>query len=439
MSNFALTTDGRSTGEVERRLRRYLPGLDVRLTPFGARQALIRGPLVRALEIEYPNIGAGPLLQVLGVEDIKPLSDEETIAVLRQRDEWLLPERPVLRPASAAPGVDWHLAMVRAPQAWARLGGAGAIDWGSVLVGQIDTGYTRHPVFGFGGTSWVDTARAATFFPSPPQGEVSMFPAELGPGQDNLQGPNAGHGTRIGATICGHAPGAPGGAFHGAAPCVPLLPVRITDSVIINHAQREFAQALDHVVAAGAGVVNVSLGIALAVVVGELKRAIDRAYEAGVIVVCAAGNYVDPVVAPARLNRTLAIAGVTDTGRPWTNSSFGPEVDFSAPAADLRRANASAGGGFGYGGGGDGTSYASALASGAAALWLRRHRDALAAAYPQPWQRVEAFATLARATAKLPPGVPWQPGAFGSGILDIDALLAAPLPAAAGLQRQPAA
>ncbi len=439
MSNFALTTDGRSPGDVEKRLRRYLPGLDVRLTPFGARQALIRGPLVRALEIEYPHIGAGPLLQVLGVEDIKPLSDEETIAVLRQRDEWLLPERPVLRPASAAPGVDWHLAMVKAPQAWERLGGAGAIDWGGVLVGQIDTGYTRHPAFGFGGTSWVDTVRAATFFPSPPQGEVSMFPAELGPGQDNRQGPNAGHGTRIGATICGHAPGAPGGAFHGAAPCVPLLPVRITDSVIINHAQREFAQALDHLVAAGAGVVNVSLGIALAVVVGDLKRAIDRAYEAGVIIVCAAGNYIDPVVAPARLKRTLAVAGVTEAKRPWTNSSFGSEVDFSAPAAELRRANVAANGSFGYGGGGDGTSYSAALTTGAAALWLRLHRDALAAAYPQPWQRVEAFASLARATAKVPHNSNWQPGAFGTGILDIADLLNAPLPPAAGLQKQPPA
>lgn len=439
MSNFALTTDGRSIGEVEQRLRRYLPGLDVRLTPFGARQALIRGPLVRALEIEYPNIGAGPLLQVLGVEDIKPLSDEETIAVLRQRDEWLLPARPVLRPASAAPGVDWHLAMVRAPQAWARLGGAGAIDWGSVRVGQIDTGYTRHPAFGFGGASWVDSARAATFFPTPPRGEVSMFPAEAGPGEDNLVGANAGHGTRIGATICGHAPQAPGGAFHGAAPRVPLLPVRITDSVIINHAQREFAQALDHLVAAGAGVVNVSLGIALAAVVGELRRALDRAYEAGVIVVCAAGNYIDPVVAPARLNRTLAIAGVTQAGCPWTNSSFGVEVDLSAPAADLRRANVGRGGAFGYGGGGDGSSYASALVSGAAALWLRHHAAALATVYPLAWQRVEAFATLARATAKPPPGVAWQPGAFGSGILDIDALLQAALPPAASLSPQPGA
>jgi hypothetical protein len=44
----------------------------------------------------------------------------------------------------------------------------------------------------------------------------------------------------------------------------------------------------------------------------------------------------------------------------------------------------------------------------------------------------EAFRVLARQTARVPDGG-WQPGAFGSGILDIDALLAAPLPPVAAL------
>ena len=48
--------------------------------------------------------------------------------------------------------------------------------------------------------------------------------------------------------------------------------------------------------------------VVLGQVLPEMKRALDRAYEAGVIVVCAAGNYVDPVVAPARLSRTVGMA-----------------------------------------------------------------------------------------------------------------------------------
>ena len=291
-------------------------------------------------------------------------------------------------------------------------------------------------MFGFGQASWIALHDAATFFPAPPSGEVSVFPDEPGDGLDPLHGAaNSGHGTRTGSTICGHAPGAPGGPFHGAAPKLPLVPVRITDSVVINHAQSEFVQAVDHLLGLGdIGVINVSLGIALAVVRDELERAIDRAYEAGVIVVCAAGNFIDPVTAPARLNRTLAVAGVTRDNRPWSGSSFGPEVDFSAPGADLRRADSRRGGGFVYGTGGDGTSYAAALTSGAAALWLCHHRDALAGAYPLPWQRVEAFTTLARATTFKPEG--WQPRPFGTGILNVEALLNAPLPPAAALQQQ---
>lgn len=40
-------------------------------------------------------------------------------------------------------------------------------------------------------------------------------------------------------------------------------------------------------------------------------------------------------------------------------------------------------------------------------------------------------------TARVPPQ--WQPGAFGTGILDVEALLKAPLPAAAALVQAPPA
>ena len=140
---------------------------------------------------------------------------------------------------------------------------------------------------------------------------------------------------------------------------------------------------------------------------------------------------VNPVVAPARLNRTLAVGGVTAADVPWSGSSYGPETDWSSYADGLRRANVDRGPRFGYAGGGDGTSYATAITSGAAALWLAHHGAALDAAYPQPWQRIEAFRTLAARTARVPSG--WNAGAFGAGILDIEALLHAPLPPAAAV------
>ena len=431
MSNFVLTTDGRSPAKVEAQLRKYLPGLDVRLWPCGPRQAILRAHIVRAIEIEYPNIGAGPLLKILGIEDIRPVSDEASVTLLAGRDLLLLPARAVARVASAVPELDWHLAAVNAPNAWQLVNGPDNIAWGTVRVGHIDTGYTEHPALGFPGAPWIDLAQARTFMPEVPSGEATMFPTELGPGQDNLIGTSAGHGTRMAGTICGHAAGA---QFFGIAPKVPLVPVRITDSVWINHAQRPFAQAVKHLIGpAQASVINVSLGVFAGTVAAEMKRALNDAYDAGVILVCAAGNHVNSVVAPARLARTLAVGGVTQADAPWAGSSYGPEVDLSAPAAEIRRANTALPAKYSYRPGGDGTSYATALTTGAAALWLAHHGASLDAAYPLRWQRVEAFRLLATQTVRTPS--PWQPGSFGSGVLDVEALLNAPLPDVLLLQK----
>ncbi len=438
MKNHALKTDGRSPQDVENKLRKYLPGLDVRLWPYSPTQAIIRAPLVLALETDYPNIGAGPLLRVLGIDSIRAISDEETIALLAGRDPDQLPPKPVGAAAKVG-SLDWHLATARVPAAWQLLGGPDGIDWGKLRVGHIDTGYTLHPALGFAGATWIDVARARTFMPPVAAGEASMVPNELGQGLDNLEGVSGGHGTRIASTVCGHAPGAAGGAFYGVAPKVPLLPLRITDIVWINHAQRQFAEAVDYAIDdVGVDVINVSLGVFAAVAAKPLRNAIDKAYEHGVIVVCAAGNHVNSVVAPARLRRTVCVGGITRVNdAPWSGSSFGPEVDFSAPAADLRRASTSRDGVFSYGAGGDGTSYATAITTGAAALWLAYRRDEIDAAYPQPWQRVAAFTRLTRDTARVP--ALWNTGAFGTGVLDVHALLASPLPAVADLVQDPAA
>lgn len=434
MSNYALTTDGRSPSQVEKQLRKYLPGIDVRLWPYSETQAIIPSSLVTVLELEYPNVGAGPMLTILGVAGIREVSDEETVHLIQGRDPDQLPARTIQRVASSIPGIDWHLAIAKVPEAWALLGGPDLIDWGAVRVGHVDTGYTEHQVLGFPAAPWIDVSLARTFFPSPPPGEDSMFAQQGAPGMDNLAGFSGGHGTRMQGTICGWAPHEPTGAFYGVAPKVPLVPVRITDSVWINHAQRQFGEAVTHLTqTARANVINVSLGVFAGVVVKEMRKAVNEAYDAGVIMVCAAGNHVNSVVAPARLSRTLAVAGVNQDLSWWAGSSYGPEADFSAPAANLRRANTKKSGKYEFGRGGDGTSYATAMTSGAAALWLAKHAAVLDARYPLPWQRVEAFRLLATQTTFKPPN--WQTGSFGSGVLDVHALLTAPLPAAAALDR----
>jgi hypothetical protein len=216
---------------------------------------------------------------------------------------------------------------------------------------------------------------------------------------------------------------------------VPLVPVRIADHVFISHAQRELADALDHLVQdARVSVVNLSMGFLPRWQTGQLDRAIDRAYEAGVIFVCAAGQPLSHVVSPAHGRRSIAAAGSTRAGIPWGQSARGGAVDWAAPAAAITRAQAEPGRAAGYAGTGDGTSYAAAITTGAAALWLARHARELDRAYPERWQRVEAFKSVAKASAKRMPNQ--QPGSFGAGILQIDALVNRALPPAASLSKE---
>jgi hypothetical protein len=231
-----------------------------------------------------------------------------------------------------------------------------------------------------------------------------------------------GHGTRIGATISGCCRMPDGEMYYGIAPKVPHVYVRITDSVGINTRHREFAEALDYLVdGVQVDVVNVCLGMFPGGAPPAMRAAMRNARRKGVIVVCAAGNYVARVVVPAALDSAIAVAGVTPQEVPWAHSSHGPEVAFSAPAAEIFRAMPALGGvGHDFAGGGDGTSYATAITSGAAALWLRRWRDEIPPKYATPEARVVAFRQAAIATSYQPGG--WQPQPFGAGIIDIGAL-----------------
>jgi hypothetical protein len=83
---------------------------------------------------------------------------------------------------------------------------------------------------------------------------------------------------------------------------------------------------------------------------------------------------------------------------------------------------------------GDGTSYATTHAAAAAAMWLLLRRDEIDRSYGEAWQRVEAFRRLLRTTAGPINGAP---PANGTGVLDIERLLLAALPAAGSLSKAP--
>jgi len=314
------------------------------------------------------------------------------------------------------------------------------IDYGNLIVGHIDTGFTQHPALGWkqGASPFVHTDRDRNFFydelfPNP-ETSTLVFANPLS-AEDPLTGASGGHGTRTASVLAGYSEEE---RFFGSAPRVPHVPVRISNSVWINNVMEGLSDALAWLIdQVGCQVITMSMGAALpAVVSSRVKAQIDRAYERGIIYVCAAGNIVESVVAPARNPRTIAVAGTTPGGIPWANSSHGPQVDISAPCDPIRRATVSRTGKFSIGYG-DGTSFATQLVGGAAALWLARHGPALDRAYPEPWQRVAAFLRLLTDTARIP--AEWDSRQYGAGILQADALLSAPLPPSSSLTRDSAA
>lgn len=173
-----------------------------------------------------------------------------------------------------------------------------------------------------------------------------------------------GHGTHVAGIVAGidNTVG-----VVGVAPGASLYAAKVLDktgsgyvSAIINGIQWSISQGIQ--------VINMSLGTNSDV--QSLHDACDAAYQAGIVVVAAAGNDGDTspdddVDYPARYNSVIAVAA-TDAGNiraSW--SSDGPEVELSAPGVSIYST---------YKGGGystlSGTSMASPHVAGTIALVL---------------------------------------------------------------------
>ena len=245
-----------------------------------------------------------------------------------------------------------------------------------------------------------------------------------------------GHGTRTGSVIGARFSGAlpsPAAAraddIAGVAPDATIVPIRCIRSVVVFY-NSDVARAIDHAVATGCHVISMSLG---GVGGSELRRAVERAVAADVIVCAAAGNCVGWVVEPASFGSCIAVGGTNPDLRPWKGSSAGAQVAVSAPGTQVWSARPGAPGSGSLTVRGQGTSFAVAAVAGAAALWLAHHgRDRLLSIYGGRVPLQEVFRQLLRQTARpVPP--PFDPQRNGAGLLNAAGLLSAPLPLAAQL------
>lgn len=311
---------------------------------------------------------------------------------------------------------DWSLRKANVLDAW-RLFGTVRPGEG-VKIGHPDTGYTPHPEL-------ADTARLLIADGYDYEDDDADPLDELADGTLD----NPGHGTSTGSVILsgvGEAPGGHGPFVSGAAPHALLVPIRTTESVVL-FSMRGLRRAIDHARAAGVSVISMSLG-------GPFegfgtRRAIQRALDAGIIVVAAAGNHVGFVVYPAAFEEPIAVAASNINDEPWSESSRGKAVDITAPGESVWRARSvrSTDGELTFlVERGSGTSYATATMAGVAALWVSYHGRPLLVQRYGEGNIARVFKELLLQACRTPRG--WDREHYGPGIVDAKALLAAPLP-----------
>jgi subtilisin family serine protease len=218
---------------------------------------------------------------------------------------------------------------------------------------------------------------------------------------------NSGHGTGTLGILAGSFRGEWNQKFLGAAPQAEVIPLRISDSVVLFKTSA-FARALDYARKNDCDVVSMSMG---GLPSRAWREAVDAAYLAGVCMATAAGNNFSGaptrnLVYPARYARVIAVCGVMANHLPYTDlqglktmeGNYGPDSKMDSAIAAYTpnipwarfgcdttiRLN------------GGGTSSATPQVAAAAALWLEKYKAIL----PRDWQRVEAVRHALFSTAR---------------------------------------
>ena len=276
---------------------------------FGAQRSLDAEGL-QTLEVSdsgYMRVQVPPGFEEATIAQLQARGDIETASVNHLLYATLIPNDPSY-------GAQWALPKINAPAAWDITTGSS-----NVIVAVVDSGLdTGHIEF---------SGRIA-----------DPYDAIDG---DNTPQDTCGHGTHV-AGIIGAA-GNNSTGMAGMAWNVKIMPVRVlTSNGSCSGTEFTVQNGINWAVSHGAKVINLSLGAlpgvgqSCEIVFPVMSQAIANAYNAGVLVVAAAGNdAASRLSCPAAQAQALAVGATTSTDQRSWYSNYGTGLNVMAPGDSI--------------------------------------------------------------------------------------------------------
>jgi len=322
---------------------------------------------------------------------------------------------------SGAPG--WHLDSRHSEleKAYRTIFPRGDQTQSKVVIAHLDTGVYRDPL----APRYFDKDRSVTCF------ETRCEPGAAPDWSGWLSMPT--HGTATLSNLAGRQVAAESGRYLGGNPSATVFSINIHKSVIHLNSRR-MAAGIERAVDSHADLITLSHG---GLPSARLRSAVNYAYEHGVPIFAATGDYYDSplgpartfrsVVYPARYERVLGVAGVTaneisygksppfwkmfgrgfgERVKSWAlRGSYGPvwAMDngkvIAAYSPNITRSIAIYDADAIIGNDGAGTSHATPQVAAAASLWLEKNQGQFSDPQWRGWEKAEAAYEALRASA----------------------------------------
>ncbi|WP_394916240.1 S8 family serine peptidase [uncultured Robinsoniella sp.] len=141
-----------------------------------------------------------------------------------------------------------------------------------------------------------------------------------------------GHGTGIASIICANGEG----GIKGVNPNVDLYSVKVLDGenkTPLSRIIKGIYWCIDNDI----NIINMSFGTSS--YSDAMKKAVEDAYDAGILMVGASGNNADKVEYPAAFKEVMAVAATTPEAEISSFSNTGKELDIAAPGEKIQTAS----------------------------------------------------------------------------------------------------